>query len=76
MSNHFPEVQDLSVCVVLPAYHAAKTLRATLDRLPSGACQDIILVDDASTDDTVSIVESFGDARVTRELTALLHTLS
>ena len=50
MSNHFPEVRDLSVCVVLPAYHAAKTLKATLDRLPNGAVQDIILVDDASTD--------------------------
>ena len=53
LSSHFPEVQDLSVCVVLPAYHAAKTLEATLDRLPNGSCQDIILVDDASTDDTI-----------------------
>ena len=34
LSSHFPEVQDLSVCVVLPAYHAAKTLEATLERLP------------------------------------------
>lgn len=60
MSNHFPEVQDLAVCVVLPAYHAAKTLRATLERLPSGACQDIILVDDASTDDTTEVARELG----------------
>jgi glycosyltransferase involved in cell wall biosynthesis len=60
LSNHFPEVQDLSVCVVLPAYHAAKTLRATLDRLPPGACQDIILVDDASTDDTIDVARQLG----------------
>ena len=60
MSNHFPEVQDLSVCVVLPAYHAAKTLKATLERLPSGACQDIILVDDASTDDTIDVARELG----------------
>ena len=60
LSNHFPEVQDLSVCVVLPAYHAAKTLQATLDRMPSGACQDIILVDDASTDDTTEVARQLG----------------
>ena len=60
LSNHFPEVQDLSVCVVLPAYHAAKTLKATLDRLPSGACHDIILVDDASTDDTIDVARELG----------------
>jgi glycosyltransferase involved in cell wall biosynthesis len=60
LSNHFPEVQDLSVCVVLPAYHAAKTLQATLDRMPSGACQDIILVDDASTDDTAEVARKLG----------------
>jgi len=60
LSSHFPEVQDLSVCVVLPAYHAAKTLKATLERLPSGACQDIILVDDASTDDTIDVARELG----------------
>jgi glycosyltransferase involved in cell wall biosynthesis len=60
LSNHFPEVQDLSVCVVLPAYHAAKTLQATLDRLPSGACHDIILVDDASMDETIEVARSLG----------------
>ncbi len=60
MSNHFPEVQDLSVCIVLPAYHAAKTLKATLDRLPPGASYDIILVDDASTDDTIEVARSLG----------------
>ena len=60
MSSHFPEVQDLSVCVVLPAYHAAKTLKATLERLPPGACHDIILVDDASTDDTIDVARELG----------------
>ncbi len=60
MSKHFPDVEDLSVCVVLPAYHAAKTLEATLERLPEGACQDIILVDDASTDDTSEVARRLG----------------
>lgn len=45
---------------MLPAYHAAKTLQATLDRLPGGACQDVILVDDASTDETAQVARSLG----------------
>jgi glycosyltransferase involved in cell wall biosynthesis len=60
LSTHFPQVQDLSVCVVLPAYHAEKTLEATLQRLPQGACQDIILVDDASTDNTIDVARQLG----------------
>jgi glycosyltransferase involved in cell wall biosynthesis len=60
LSNHFPEVRDLAVCVVLPAYHAANTLKATLERIPPGACQDIILVDDASTDDTMQVARNLG----------------
>jgi glycosyltransferase involved in cell wall biosynthesis len=60
LSNHFHEVRELSVCVVLPAYHAAKTLEPTLRRIPEGACQDIILVDDASTDDTIEVARQLG----------------
>jgi glycosyltransferase involved in cell wall biosynthesis len=45
---------------VLPAYHAEKTLEATLQRLPQGACQDIILVDDASTDNTIDVARQLG----------------
>lgn len=45
---------------MLPAYHAAKTLEATLERLPAGACQDIILVDDASADETSQVARSLG----------------
>jgi len=59
-ASRFPDVQEMRVCVVLPAYHAATTVAATVQRLPEGACHDIILVDDASTDDTVAVARQLG----------------
>ena len=43
------------VCVVLPAYNAARTLERTLQEIPRDIVDDIILVDDCSTDDTVNV---------------------
>ena len=48
------------VIVVMPAYNAAKTLEKTIRDIPPGSVDEIILVDDASTDDTVSIAKSLG----------------
>ena len=45
------------VTVVLPAFNAAKTLKATIDEIPRGSYDEIILVDDASADKTVEIAE-------------------
>ena len=60
ISDPFPDVQDLSVCIVLPAYHAAQTLEATLRRVGPGTYRDIILVDDASADETVAVARRLG----------------
>ena len=60
--NPFPEVQDLKICLVLPAYHAATTLELTLQRLPAGSYERIILVDDASQDETVEVARRLGIA--------------
>jgi glycosyltransferase involved in cell wall biosynthesis len=46
--------------VVLPALNAATTLEATIADIPSGTASEIILVDDCSTDNTVSIARSLG----------------
>jgi glycosyltransferase involved in cell wall biosynthesis len=43
------------VCVVLPAYNAGRTLERTLREIPQDVVDDIILVDDYSTDDTVAV---------------------
>lgn len=41
--------------VVMPAYNAAGTLEATLQALPDGCCDEVLVVDDASTDATVEV---------------------
>jgi glycosyltransferase involved in cell wall biosynthesis len=43
------------VIIVMPAYNAASTLEKTLRDIPVGTADEIILVDDASKDDTVQI---------------------
>lgn len=43
------------VVVVMPAFNAEKTLLATYHELPADWYDDIVLVDDASTDNTVNL---------------------
>jgi Glycosyltransferases involved in cell wall biogenesis len=54
------EKKRMKVIVVLPAYNAAKTLRKTVADIPEGAVDDIILVDDASRDNTVRVARDLG----------------
>ena len=48
------------VVVVMPAYNAAKTLKITYDDLPRGEVGEVILVDDASRDETVKVAKELG----------------
>jgi glycosyltransferase involved in cell wall biosynthesis len=48
------------IVVVMPAYHAGRTLEATWRELPRDIVDDIIVVDDASDDDTVAIARGLG----------------
>ncbi|MFH1459916.1 MAG: methyltransferase domain-containing protein [Candidatus Omnitrophota bacterium] len=52
--------KKMKTVVVLPAYNAAKTLKATYDDIPKDITDEIILVDDASTDATVLIAKELG----------------
>lgn len=48
------------VVIVMPAYNAAKTLERTVHDIPPGAADELILTDDASSDDTVGIAKRLG----------------
>jgi glycosyltransferase involved in cell wall biosynthesis len=54
------------VVVVMPAYNAARTLKACVADIPQGIVDEIVLVDDASADDTVNIARGLG-------LTVIVH---
>lgn len=48
------------IMVVLPAYNAGRTLERTIAEMPPGIADDLLLVDDASGDDTVEVARKLG----------------
>ena len=53
-------IANRKICVVLPAYNAARTLEMTFHEIPADVIDDVILVDDASTDDTLRLATKLG----------------
>src|SRR6516164_8943073 len=64
-SDRVPK-RTYKVIAVMPAYNAEKTLAATVADMPVGSVDEVILVDDGSTDRTVQIAQEMG-------LTVLVH---
>jgi glycosyltransferase involved in cell wall biosynthesis len=53
-------IHGKKIIVVMPAYNAEKTLRQTYEELPHEYVDDVILVDDSSSDKTTKISNDLG----------------
>ena len=53
-------IQGQKIIVVLPAYNAMQTLEKTYNEIPFDIVDDVILVDDRSTDKTVEVAQKIG----------------
>jgi glycosyltransferase involved in cell wall biosynthesis len=53
-------INNRRIIVVMPAYNAAKTLRQTYDEVPLDCVDEVLLVDDNSSDATVQLALKLG----------------
>lgn len=59
-------IDNKKIVVVMPAYNAANTLKDTYNEIPFDIVDDVIVVDDASNDDTIAKAKSLGIKHVIR----------
>jgi glycosyltransferase involved in cell wall biosynthesis len=59
-------INGQKVVVVLPAYNAARTLKKTYDEIDRSLVDEVILVDDASRDETIKIASEIGINHIIR----------
>jgi len=61
MSNELP-----LVCICVPTYNAVNTVRETLESILTQTYSNLVVhvSDNASTDDTLKVIESLGDSRI------------
>jgi len=59
-------INNKKLVVVLPAYNAEKTLEATYNEIPHDIVDEVILVDDASSDDTIGVAQRIGIQHIIR----------
>ena len=59
-------IKDKRLCIVLPAYNAESTLEQTYNEIPFDIVDDIILVDDHSTDNTYEVAKKLNIKYVIR----------
>ncbi len=59
-------INGKKIIVVLPAYNAEKTIEKTYSEIPFDIVDDVVLIDDKSTDKTYSVAKSVGIDNVIR----------
>ncbi len=59
------------IVVVFPAYNAEKTLEDTFREIPFDMVDEVVLVDDASRDNTIKVAENLGIKHIIRHETNL-----
>lgn len=59
-------ISGKKIIVVLPAYNAGKTLEQTIAEIPDNLVDELVVVDDASTDNTVEVARKLNIKHVIR----------
>ena len=54
-------LKDIHCCVLIPTFNNQKTLRRVIDGVLAYSREDIIVINDGSTDDTASILATYGE---------------
>jgi glycosyltransferase involved in cell wall biosynthesis len=60
MTASAPRTTSRRICIVMPAYNAARTIARTVADLPRDWVDDVVLVDDGSRDETVVLARELG----------------
>ena len=53
-------LNDKKIAVVFPAYNSEKPIAQTYNEIPLDIVDEVILVDDCSSDDTLNVAKSLG----------------
>jgi glycosyltransferase involved in cell wall biosynthesis len=56
----------MKTCVIMPAYNAGKVVASVIERIPAGIIDEIIVVDDASHDNTFEVLAAIPGLTVLR----------
>jgi glycosyltransferase involved in cell wall biosynthesis len=59
-------INNKKIAIVLPAYNAAKTLRKTYNEIPHDVVDFIILTDDKSSDETLSVAKELSISHIVK----------
>jgi glycosyltransferase involved in cell wall biosynthesis len=59
-------LEGKKIVVVMPAYNAARTLKSTYEEIPFSIVDEVVLVDDASPDNTIDVAHQIGVKQIIR----------